>query len=121
MAPSFVEEQLLKLLAGKTTAVMTNVPGSQQARYFAGSKIEQQLVWVPQTGDIGLGVSILSYNGRVQFGVITDKGMVDDPQNIVERFAGEFEKLLWMTLLLPADLLVDPAAVEGHLATLASR
>ncbi|HCZ16166.1 MAG TPA: wax ester/triacylglycerol synthase family O-acyltransferase [Candidatus Accumulibacter sp.] len=121
MAPSFVEEQLLKLLAGKTTAVMTNVPGSQQARYFAGSKIEQQLVWVPQTGDIGLGVSILSYNGRVQFGVITDKGMVDDPQNIVERFAGEFEKLLWMTLLLPADLLVDPAAVEGHLASLASR
>jgi hypothetical protein len=38
MAPSFVEEQVLKVLAGKTTAVMTNVPGAQQARYFAGQR-----------------------------------------------------------------------------------
>ncbi|MCB1941678.1 MAG: wax ester/triacylglycerol synthase family O-acyltransferase [Candidatus Accumulibacter sp.] len=115
MAPGFVEEQLLKVLAGKTTAVMTNVPGAQQPRYFAGSRIDQEMVWVPQTGDIGMGVSILSYNGRVQFGVITDKGMVNDPQDIVDRFAGEFEKLLWLALLLPADLLGDPAAVEAHL------
>jgi diacylglycerol O-acyltransferase len=47
MAPSFVEEQVLKVLASKTTAVMTNVPGAQQARYFAGQKIDQQLVWGP--------------------------------------------------------------------------
>ncbi|WP_291992694.1 wax ester/triacylglycerol synthase family O-acyltransferase [Candidatus Accumulibacter sp. ACC003] len=120
MAPASVEEQLLLQLADKTTAVMTNVPGSQQPRYFAGSRIDQQMVWVPQSGDIGMGVSILSYNGRVQFGLITDKSMVDDPQNIVDRFAGEFEKLLWLTLLLPADVLADPTAVEDHLAALAA-
>jgi hypothetical protein len=38
MAPSFVEEQVLKVLASKTTAVMTNVPGAQQARYLAGAR-----------------------------------------------------------------------------------
>ncbi|MER2515964.1 MAG: wax ester/triacylglycerol synthase family O-acyltransferase [Candidatus Accumulibacter phosphatis] len=116
MAPGFVEEQLLRLLAGKTTAVMTNVPGAQQLRYLAGQSIDQQMVWVPQAGDIGMGVSILSYNQRVQLGVITDKGMVDDPQNIVDRFADEFEKLLWLVLLQPGDRLADPDAVAEDLA-----
>jgi hypothetical protein len=36
---------------------------------WAGGKLAQMLVWVPQSGDIGMGVSILSYNGGVQFGV----------------------------------------------------
>ena len=30
------------------------------------------MFWVPQSGDIGVGVSILSYAGGVQFGLITD-------------------------------------------------
>ncbi|EXI85383.1 MAG: putative diacylglycerol O-acyltransferase [Candidatus Accumulibacter regalis] len=116
MAPSFVEEQVLKVLASKTTAVMTNVPGAQQARYLAGARIDQQMVWVPQAGDIGMGVSVLSYDGRVQFGLLTDKTMVDDPQNIVDRFADEFEKLLWLVLLQPVDRLADPNAVAEDLA-----
>jgi len=117
-APKFVQDQILKLLTSKTTAVMTNVPGAQQPRYFAGSRIDQQMVWVPQAGDIGMGVSILSYNGRVQFGLITDKNMVDDPEHIVSRFADEFEKLLWLLLLEPWDRLGDPAAVEEDLSRL---
>ena len=37
------------------------------------------MFWVPQSGDIGMGVSILSYNGTVQFGVVTDRGLCPDP------------------------------------------
>ncbi|HCN67293.1 MAG TPA: wax ester/triacylglycerol synthase family O-acyltransferase, partial [Candidatus Accumulibacter sp.] len=99
MAPRFIEEQILRLLTSKTTAVMTNVPGAPQTRFLAGSKIERELAWVPQAGDIGIGVSILSYNGSVQFGLITDRNMVDDPQRIADQFAHEFEKLLWLALL----------------------
>jgi diacylglycerol O-acyltransferase len=117
-APKFVQDQILKLLTSKTTAVMTNVPGAQQPRYFAGNRIDQQMVWVPQAGDIGMGVSILSYNGRVQFGLVTDKHLVDDPEHIVGRFADEFEKLLWLLLLEPWDRLGDPAAVEEDLSLL---
>jgi diacylglycerol O-acyltransferase len=86
----------------------------QQPRYFAGSEIDQQMVWVPQAGDIGMGVSILSYNGRVQFGLITDRTMVDDPEQIVSRFAVEFDKLLWLLLLEPWDRLSDPDAVADR-------
>lgn len=119
MAPKFVQDKVLNQLADKTTAVMTNVPGFQQGRFFAGSRIEQQMVWVPQAGEIGMGVSILSYDGRVQFGLITDKNMVDDPEKIVGRFADEFEKLLWLVLLEPWDRLGWPEAVEEDMLALA--
>lgn len=113
MAPKLVQEKVLDLLAGKATAVMTNVPGPQQERYLAGNKLRQQMFWVPQSGDVGMGVSILSYDGKVQFGLITDANMVDDPERIVARFASEFEKLLWLVLMEPWERLADPDAVEA--------
>lgn len=115
MAPRFLQQQVLDLLSSKATAVMTNVPGPQQARYMAGAKLRQQMFWVPQSGNIGIGVSILSYDGQVQFGLITDKNIVDDPGCIVKRFALEFEKLLWLVLMEPWARLCDPAAVEAVL------
>ena len=115
MSPKFLQQQVLDLLASKATAVMTNVPGPQQSRYVAGSKLRQQMFWVPQSGNIGMGVSILSYHGKVQFGLITDKGLVDDPERIVERFSQEFEKLLWLVLMEPWGKLEDPESIESGL------
>jgi len=56
---------------------------------------------VPQSGDIGVGISILSYAGGVQFGLITDRRLVPQPQQIIDRFEPEFQKLLLVTLMLP--------------------
>jgi len=89
------------VLAQNASAVMTNVPGPQHPVYFAGRRIEELDFWVPQSGGIGLGVSILSYDGRIQFGLISDVGLVPDPDRIVARFAGEFDKLMWLTLMSP--------------------
>ena len=50
---------------------------------------------------IGVGVSILSYAGGVQFGLITDSKLCPDPQAIIDRFQPEFDKLLLVTLMLP--------------------
>jgi hypothetical protein len=116
LAPKFAQEKVLDMLASKATAVMTNVPGPQQALYLAGAKLREPLFWVPQSGDIGMGVSILSYDNKVQFGLITDKKMVPDPERIVERFASEFDKLLMLVLMEPWARLTDPEAVEAGLA-----
>ncbi len=113
MAPKFLQEQVLDLLANKATAVMTNVPGPQVPRYLAGARLRRPLFWVPQSGNIGMGVSILSYDGKVQFGLVTDRNLVPDPERIVERFAAEFDKLLLLVLMEPWDRLADPAAVEA--------
>ena len=115
MAPKFAQGKVLALLASKATAVMTNVPGATQPIYLAGAKLEQPLFWVPQSGDIGMGLSILSYDNKVQFGLITDKNMVPDPERIVAGFAPEFEKLLMLVLIEPWESLKDPAAVEAGL------
>jgi diacylglycerol O-acyltransferase / wax synthase len=115
MAPHFVQEQVLDLLASKATAVMTNVPGPKSALYLAGAKLAEPLFWVPQSGNIGIGVSILSYDNRVQFGLITDRKLVPDPERIVARFAGEFEKLLLLVLMEPVERLADPHSVEAGL------
>jgi WS/DGAT/MGAT family acyltransferase len=96
-----VQAALLNMFAKKATAVMTNVPGPKEPLKFCGSTVEQVMFWVPQSGDIGMGVSILSYGGGVQFGLITDQKLCPDPEAIISRFAPEFEKLLMLALMLP--------------------
>jgi diacylglycerol O-acyltransferase / wax synthase len=96
-----VQDSILGLFAKKSTAVMTNVPGPAQPLVLCGSTLRQSLFWVPASGDIGVGVSILSYNGGVQFGLMTDEHMCASPQAIVDQFAAQFESLLLTTLMLP--------------------
>ena len=95
------QDMMLNLFAKKTTAVMTNVPGPKTKLKFCGSTLEQSMFWVPQSGDVGLGVSILSYGGGVQFGVITDSVLCPEPQRIIDEFVPEFAKLSVVTLMLP--------------------
>ena len=96
-----VQDALLGMFAKKATAVMTNVPGPATPLEFCGSTLRQTMFWVPQSGNIGVGVSILSYGGGVQFGLITDKKLCPQPQDIIDRFEPEFENLLLVTLMLP--------------------
>jgi len=99
--PRVLQEQVTQLLGANASAVMTNVPGPQHALYFAGRRIDGLEFWVPQSGGIGMGISILSYDGRIQFGVITDAGLVPDPARIVRAYGEEFDKLMWLTLMSP--------------------
>jgi diacylglycerol O-acyltransferase / wax synthase len=96
-----VQDAVLGMFAKKATAVMTNVPGPGTPLKFCGSTLRQNMFWVPASGDIGVGVSILSYGGGVQFGLITDTGLCPEPQDIIDRFEPEFEKLTWLTMMLP--------------------
>jgi len=96
-----VQDAMLGLFAKKTTAVMTNVPGPAQPLKLCGATLRQNMFWVPASGEVGLGVSILTYNGGVQFGLISDAQLCPHPQKIIDRFEPEFEKLLLLTLMLP--------------------
>lgn len=95
------QDAMLNLFSKKTTAVMTNVPGPRDKLKICGSTVEEQLFWVPQSGTVGLGVSILSYGGGVQFGVVSDSTLCPDPQAIIDQFEPEFTKLAMVTLMLP--------------------
>jgi WS/DGAT/MGAT family acyltransferase len=115
LLPQPAQAQILSILASKASAVMTNVPGPQQQLYIAGAPLAQMMFWVPQSGDIGVGVSILSYHGGVQFGLVADKRLCSQPQDIIDRFAPEFSALTYALLLLPWDQNVEPKLAERAL------
>jgi len=96
-----LQDAFLGLFARKTTAVITNVPGPREKIRLCGCTVEENLFWVPQSGTVGLGISILSYAGGVQFGVVADAHLCPDPQALIDQFAPEFAKLSTVTLMLP--------------------
>lgn len=117
MAPPPMQAFALEMFSRKASAVATNVPGPQMPLYLGGRKITDMMFWVPQTGSIGLGISILSYNGSVHFGLIADAKLMPDPDSVIRRFRPEFEKLLYLALMArwegpfcaeAADALMDP-------------
>lgn len=91
LLPKTVQKPLLESFGNKTSAVLSNVPGSREARYIGGAKIKEQMFWVPQTGDLGLGLSIISYGGQIQFGLVGDARLFPHPERIVNRFVSQIE------------------------------
>ena len=115
LAPPPVQELALELFSRKASAVATNVPGPQQSLYMAGCTLRDMMFWVPQTGSIGLGLSILSYRGQVHFGLVTDARLIPDPQGVIRRFGEEFDKLLYLAMMGNWD---EPLDAEGASALL---
>ena len=99
MAPVAVQRLALDLFSRKATAVATNVPGPKMPLFMAGQRLREMMFWVPQTGNIGVGISILSYQGHVHFGLIGDGRLMPDPDAVIKRFGPEFEKLLYLAML----------------------
>lgn len=94
LSPQTIQDVVVSIFGTKGTAVMTNVKGPPVPLYLAGAPLDSLMFWVPQSGKLGMGVSILSYAGRVWLGLITDEGLVPDPEAIVAGFHAEFDALL---------------------------
>jgi diacylglycerol O-acyltransferase len=93
LAPAAVERAAVEILASKGTLIMTNVPGPRHPVFLAGTKLAGLMFWVPQSGKVGLGVSIFSYSGQVTVGVSVDAGLVPDPHRLVSGFKEELRAL----------------------------
>jgi WS/DGAT/MGAT family acyltransferase len=93
LAPLPVQRLVERIFGTKATAVMTNVPGPRKTLYLGGATIEDFFFWVPQSGRLGLGISILSYAGQVRLGLATDAGLVPDPHGIIDAFHRELDAM----------------------------
>ena len=91
--PDVLERRAINLLSSKASAVLTNVPGPKEPVYLAGAKLKQPMFWVPQSGNIGIGLSIFSYAGTVQFGITIDKSIPVDPESAMAYFRDSFREL----------------------------
>jgi len=92
-APAPVEAALVNVFSGVGSTVITNVPGPRETIFLAGSPVRGVLAWAPVSGNVAMSVSIFSYAGSVTIGVMTDAGLVPDPQTIVAAFTDELAAL----------------------------
>ncbi|HEX9185968.1 MAG TPA: WS/DGAT domain-containing protein, partial [Vicinamibacteria bacterium] len=93
--PKTLEDIVVDLFGSRASLVVTNVAGPRRKLLLAGVPIERMLFWVPHPGrQLGMGISILSYDGKASLAVIADAHLVPDPEAITECFLKEFARLL---------------------------
>src|SRR5690625_6012773 len=100
MGPAALQKPALEMFSRKASAVLTNVPGPQKPLSLAGARLREMMFWVPQTGSMGMGISILSYNAKVFSGLVADHNLVPNPHKVVMNFRTEFENLLHWVMML---------------------
>lgn len=92
--PSDMQQHIVDLFGSKGTAVVSNVPGPREPLSMAGQTIDSLMFWVPQSGRLGLGISVLSYGGKVQFGVATDASLKVDAQGLAQDIEAALQELI---------------------------
>jgi hypothetical protein len=97
LLPGAWQAPAIELFSRKSSLVASNVPGPSAPLTLCGQRIDEMYFWVPQSGSIGVGVSVLSYAGRVCFGLVGDRACLADPEWVARRFVDEFERLLLAT------------------------
>jgi hypothetical protein len=89
-APRSVEDLGVWFFGTKASMVLTNVPGPRAPLRLAGTEVSRIMFWVPQSGRMGIGISIFSYAGNVTIGIIVDASLVPDPDALVADLHVEF-------------------------------
>ncbi len=87
--PVRIEREMLRVFGAKGTLVLTNVRGPEEPIHIAGNRVAGLMFWVPQSGHVAIGVSLLSYAGELRVGISTDAGIVPDPEALVASLEAE--------------------------------
>lgn len=80
---------IISIFSAKGSAVVTNVEGPASPLHVGGSRLAGVIAWPPQSGSIGLGVSVISYAGNVVVGVMADDRVVPDAHALLARTRAE--------------------------------
>ena len=87
-APPNIMSQASRLVARQRwfNVVVTNVPGPQFPLYLMGHEMIDLIPMVPLAQNQGLGIAIMSYNGRICFGLVGDYDVLYDLDDLAEDF-----------------------------------
>ncbi len=92
-APRPIEDLAVAFFGKKASLVLTNVPGPTERVKLDGVPVQRMMFWVPQSGRMGLGISIFSYAGEVTIGVLADANIIADPDALAEDLHAELDGL----------------------------
>lgn len=70
------------MFSAHSTLVMSNVPGPVDPVSINGYEIKNMSFLVPHRGLTGIGLSVFSYRGKMQFGMIADKSLIETSEDL---------------------------------------
>lgn len=77
--------------------VISNVPGPRTPLYFAGAKLDNYIPVSTISDNVGLNITVHSYDDRMDFGLIADRDLVPDLWDLVDLHIAEIERLFEAT------------------------
>jgi WS/DGAT/MGAT family acyltransferase len=94
-APSTLMAQGSRLVSTERffNVVVTNVPGPQFPLYLLGRELRDCFPMVPLAKGQALGIAIMSYNGRMNFGLLGDWDALPDLDAFAEDLQASLEEL----------------------------
>jgi diacylglycerol O-acyltransferase len=83
-APPTIMGQASRLMSRQRffNLVVTNVPGPQFPLYLLGRRMLDPFPMVPLASGQGVGVALLSYDGRINFGLVGDFDLLWDLEDL---------------------------------------
>ena len=94
-APPTIMSQASRLISAQRffNLVVTNVPGPQHPLYLMGREMIDIFPMVPLAKGQALGVAIMSYNGRMNFGLVGDYDAMADLDELADDFQASLAEL----------------------------
>jgi diacylglycerol O-acyltransferase len=94
-APPTIMTQASRLMARQRmfNVVVTNVPGPQMPLYLMGHELRELFPMVPLARNQALGVAIMSYNGKMNFGLVGDYDAMHDLDDLADDFQASLAEL----------------------------
>ena len=88
--------------------IVTNIPGPQFPLYLLGAELLEAVPMVPLYENQGVGIAIVSYNGKLFFGLNADAADVKDLSTLARNLRTEMDELATAFHVAPA-----PSASPG--------
>jgi diacylglycerol O-acyltransferase / wax synthase len=92
--------------------VISNVPGPQTPLYQAGARMDAHFPISVITDGMGLNVTVMSYCGKLNFGVVADREQVPDVWSLIDWLSEALEELRPDTT--PDSVPRDPRRTAPH-------
>ncbi|MGI9645394.1 MAG: WS/DGAT/MGAT family O-acyltransferase [Ilumatobacteraceae bacterium] len=96
--------------------VISNVPGPRQPLYFAGAKLDHYIPVSTIAPNMGLNITVHSYEDHLDFGLVVDRELVPDVWDLVDLHIEEIERLFEATGAEWAEPQAPPAGRRGAMS-----
>jgi diacylglycerol O-acyltransferase len=103
-APPTILSQAARLQAVQRmfNLTVTNVPGPQFPLFLLGRRLRRIYPQVPLAENCALGIAIMSYDGRIDFGLLGDYDALPDLESIATRLEAAIAELAEVAGVAPA-------------------